>query len=326
MKTDLMVVNFDQDCLNLVNFEGQPYVAMKPIVKALSLDWRSQQRKLLENKDKFNYGHIAIVAEDGKKREMGCIPLKKLNGWLFTVNPLKIPNLDIRAKVEKYQEDCFEVLWNHWVNNSEKSSIQKMMDNLHKMKVTMCGFDQMSYDERKQMQSVQLEIQGILGLRPKSQVYKRIKMREPLNLLINGISSGRFRRMIGLQPQHRDVDNRPMKTVDFLPQANQYAICKADLYLVNFLEECEYAVEYSEACQLYLQYGNMAKIEAERKYHVKLHDSVRDIIQSSLDFVQQQLDSDVSPYGQTEQRLEQLKMKLNEELYQSIPSIQEKVA
>lgn len=212
------------------------------------------------------------------------------------------------------------------IKDSEKSSIQKMMDNLHKMKVTMCGFDQMSYDERKQMQSVQWEIQGILGLRPKSQVYKRIKMREPLNLLINGISSGRFRRMIGLQPQHRDVDNRPMKTVDFLPQANQYAICKADLYLVNFLEECEYAVEYSEACQLYLQYGNMAKIEAERKYHVKLHDSVRDIIQSSLDFVQQQLDSDVSPYGQTEQRLEQLKMKLNEELHQSMQSVQEKAA
>lgn len=212
------------------------------------------------------------------------------------------------------------------LRDSEKSSIERMMDNLHKMKVTMCGFDQMSFDERKRMQSVQWEIQGILGLRPKSQVYKRIKMREPLNLLINGISSGQFRRMIGLQPQHRDVDNRPMKTCDFLPQANQYAICKADLYLINFLEECAYEVEYDEACQLYLQYGNMAKIEAERKYQVKLHDSVREIIQSSLDFVQQQLDSDVSPYGQTEQRLEQLKIKLNEELKQNMQPVNAKVA
>lgn len=83
MKTDLMVVAFEQDCLNLVNFEGQPYVAIKPLVRSLSMSWGSQHTKLLENKDKFNYTVIAIVAEDGKKRKMGCIPLKKLNGWLL---------------------------------------------------------------------------------------------------------------------------------------------------------------------------------------------------------------------------------------------------
>ena len=154
MKTNLMLVNFAEDCLNLVDYEGQPYVAMKPIVKALNLAWQTQQRKLLENKEKFNYHHMAIVAEDGKCREMGCIPLKKLNGWLFSVAPAKIPDLETRAKIVKYQEECFEALWNYWTTQSKKSSIQKMIDNLHTMNQTMCGFDQMPYDERKQMQNV----------------------------------------------------------------------------------------------------------------------------------------------------------------------------
>ncbi|WP_267238503.1 phage antirepressor N-terminal domain-containing protein [Pasteurella multocida] len=32
---------------------------------------------------------MSIVAEDGKLREMLCMPLKKLNGWLFSINSEK---------------------------------------------------------------------------------------------------------------------------------------------------------------------------------------------------------------------------------------------
>ena len=39
-------VDFHQDKLTLVEYNGQPYVAMKPLVENMGLDWRSQQRKL----------------------------------------------------------------------------------------------------------------------------------------------------------------------------------------------------------------------------------------------------------------------------------------
>jgi hypothetical protein len=44
---------------------------------------------------------------------MGCLPLKKLNGWLFSINPEKV-RADIRDKLIQYQEECFTVLHDYW--------------------------------------------------------------------------------------------------------------------------------------------------------------------------------------------------------------------
>ena len=68
-------------CMHIIKF-----VAMKPIVEGIGLDWKSQYAKITQNKDKFNYGDIAIVAADGKNRQMLCMPITKLNGWLFSIN------------------------------------------------------------------------------------------------------------------------------------------------------------------------------------------------------------------------------------------------
>jgi hypothetical protein len=104
-----------------VNFHGQPlviaivddecFVAMKPIVEGMGLNWRSQQAKLRASQ---RYGVIAIPLETkGGIQEMLCIPLEKLNGWLFSINPEKV-RPDIKPKVELYQEECFVVLYNYW--------------------------------------------------------------------------------------------------------------------------------------------------------------------------------------------------------------------
>lgn len=92
---------------------GVAYVAMKPIVENIGLSWSSQVQKMLKMKDKFNYVDIDMVASDGKKRIMGCIPLKKLNGWLFSINPAKVRD-DIRDRLIRYQEECFTALHDYW--------------------------------------------------------------------------------------------------------------------------------------------------------------------------------------------------------------------
>lgn len=89
------------------------YTAVKPIVDALGLSWSSQHRKLENSNGKFNCAHMSIVAEDGKIRQMLCMPIKKLNGWLFSINPEKVRS-DLKEKVICYQEECFEALYNYW--------------------------------------------------------------------------------------------------------------------------------------------------------------------------------------------------------------------
>ncbi len=105
------------------------HVAMKPVVLGMGLDWKTQSRKLENNKKKFNYGQMTMVASDGKSRLMGCIPLRKLNGWLFSINPEKV-KASIRKTVVRYQEECFQVLHDYWHNGiavSESVPLEKTL-------------------------------------------------------------------------------------------------------------------------------------------------------------------------------------------------------
>lgn len=92
---------------------GVTYVAMRQIVENIGIDWTGQSVKLRKMKDKFNCRDISMVAADGKLRKLLCIPLKKLNGWLFSINPEKV-RADIRDKLIQYREECFSVLHDYW--------------------------------------------------------------------------------------------------------------------------------------------------------------------------------------------------------------------
>ncbi|MEI7006032.1 phage antirepressor N-terminal domain-containing protein, partial [Pectobacterium parmentieri] len=105
-----------------VQFHGQPiitamvagiaYVAMKPIVENIGVDWSGQMAKLKNQRGKFGCRDISTPTNGGFQK-MLCIPLRKLNGWLFSINPEKVRD-DIREKLIKYQEECFTVLHEYW--------------------------------------------------------------------------------------------------------------------------------------------------------------------------------------------------------------------
>lgn len=99
--------------VTLVDNNGIAYVAMREIVEGIGLSWGTQSIKLNENSKKFNCFHIETVGADGKNRQMLCMPIKKLNGWLFSINPNKV-RADLKERLENYQEECFLALWDYW--------------------------------------------------------------------------------------------------------------------------------------------------------------------------------------------------------------------
>lgn len=119
-------VPFHGDNLYVVNYSGQPYVPMKPIVEGMGMDWASQFTKL-KQRFKSTIAEITMVAEDGKSRNMLCIALRKLSGWLHTISPNKVKP-EIRDKVIRYQEECDDVLYEYWttgeVKPKHKSTVQ----------------------------------------------------------------------------------------------------------------------------------------------------------------------------------------------------------
>ncbi|HGV4135792.1 phage antirepressor Ant [Escherichia coli] len=103
---------------------GVAYVAMKQIVENLGMSWSTQQTKLMKQISKFNCVHMNMVAADGKLRKLLCLPLKKLNGWLFSINPEKV-RADIRDKLIQYQEECFTVLHDYWTKGKAENARKK---------------------------------------------------------------------------------------------------------------------------------------------------------------------------------------------------------
>ncbi|MDW0618197.1 phage antirepressor N-terminal domain-containing protein [Mannheimia haemolytica] len=99
--------------ITLVDHNGVAYVAMREVVTGIGLDWKVQHRKLTAQSEKFSCGHMTTTGKDGKKYEMLCIPIKKLNGWLFSLNPNKV-RPDLKQRLEEYQEECFLALWDYW--------------------------------------------------------------------------------------------------------------------------------------------------------------------------------------------------------------------
>ena len=126
-----MTVPFHNAELYLVEFNGQPYTAMRPIVESMGLDWKAQ---LVKIKQRFNsvVGEITTTGKDGKQYKMLCLPLKKLFGWLMTISPNKVKP-ELRDTVIKYQEECDDVLWDYWTKGkavNPRKSTPKDRENL----------------------------------------------------------------------------------------------------------------------------------------------------------------------------------------------------
>lgn len=106
------LVPFANGELTLIDNDGEPYVAMKPVVEGMGLTWKTQYRKIVQ---RFNSVMVEMTTtgKDGKQYSMLCLPLKKLLGWLMTISPNKV-KAELRATIVRYQEECDEVLWQYW--------------------------------------------------------------------------------------------------------------------------------------------------------------------------------------------------------------------
>ncbi|EBZ6410153.1 hypothetical protein EWI94_24915 [Salmonella enterica subsp. enterica serovar Kottbus] len=126
-----MTVPFYGNSLYVVNHNGEPYTPMKPIVEGMGMDWASQFTKM---KQRFKTSIVKITMQlpgDEQRREIICLALRKLAGWLQTISPNKV-RPEIRERVIRYQEECDDVLYEYWtkgvVVNPRKASVMEELN------------------------------------------------------------------------------------------------------------------------------------------------------------------------------------------------------
>ncbi len=91
--------------------DGTILVPMRPLVEALGLDWPSQYQRLKRDPMLRVRQGVVIITTPGGEQRFLALPLKLLPGFLFGLNASRVKP-ELRARILRYQEDCYEVLWN----------------------------------------------------------------------------------------------------------------------------------------------------------------------------------------------------------------------
>ena len=113
--TALITVQFHGDIIQAVDINGKPHISIRSICDALGINWSGQLQRMKR--------HDAIgptvcvthtVGADGKQREIVCLPLDMLNGWLFGITASRVKDPSKRVRLVDYQRECFAVLDRHF--------------------------------------------------------------------------------------------------------------------------------------------------------------------------------------------------------------------
>ncbi len=108
-------VDFHGNEITVIEKDEQQYVAMKPIVEAMGLIW-NKQLELIKRDPVLNKGVTVMgIPSVGGIQEMVCLPLNKLNGWLFKINAGRYTGKRQEA-IMRYQEECYDVLFDYFHN------------------------------------------------------------------------------------------------------------------------------------------------------------------------------------------------------------------
>ena len=142
------VVEFYGDDITAVLIEegsrSLVYIPVRPICDYLGIDWSAQRQRI--NRDPVLSDElipcVVVTPTQGQpdqRREMLCLPLDMINGWLFGINANRVRK-ELRERVLQYQRECYRVLAEafverpgslDWVDESASSmaALQQIREN-----------------------------------------------------------------------------------------------------------------------------------------------------------------------------------------------------
>lgn len=116
----IITVDFRSDTLFAVERDDGVFVALKPIVQALGLDWKAQHRRVSEDAV-LREGMVTMTMPSvGGMQETTCLRLDLVNGWLFTIDESRVKDEEVRQRVLMYKRECHSVLFEHFYGKQIK--------------------------------------------------------------------------------------------------------------------------------------------------------------------------------------------------------------
>ena len=130
--TTLVAVQFHSQELLATLVDGVPYVAVKPICENLGIDWDSQNKRIKRHPVLSKGTVIMTAPSNGGMQEMVMLPIKLLHGWLFGIDSNRV-SADVQDLIVQYQEECFDVLANHFMGGGIKKPLPEYTNEMAEM-------------------------------------------------------------------------------------------------------------------------------------------------------------------------------------------------
>lgn len=115
------VVFYDDEIIAVQVEDGTVYVPLRPICDLLGIQWSAQRRRINRDEILSEVAQIISVSVTDtlrtRDREMLCLPLDFVNGFLFGINAQRV-NPEIKPKLLRYQRDCYQVLADAFIDRS----------------------------------------------------------------------------------------------------------------------------------------------------------------------------------------------------------------
>ena len=130
---NLVAVEFNNNQIEVI--EDTQSIVVKDICEDIGLDFRGQHSKIIS--DESFESKLIKVQTRGGLQEVFTIPLSKLNGWLFSINPNKVKP-EVKQKLIEYKKECFNVLNNYFnqgiaINHrATDTDLQKILNQIEK--------------------------------------------------------------------------------------------------------------------------------------------------------------------------------------------------
>lgn len=138
MSNQLTSIDFNSQTILTAQQNGIIYTAIKPICENIGLAWNAQLERI--NRDEVlnsTVRMIRMVANDGKNREMLCLPIHYLNGWLFGVDTNRV-KAEIKDKLITYKKECYQALFDYWNKGQPKKT------NAHQRQALVTACDKLA--------------------------------------------------------------------------------------------------------------------------------------------------------------------------------------
>ena len=93
--------------------DSMVHIPIRPICELLGVDWSAQRRRI--NRDTVlseEMRSVAVTTTEGERlvtREMQCLPLDYISGFLFGINADRVKP-ELKERVVRYQRECYKVL------------------------------------------------------------------------------------------------------------------------------------------------------------------------------------------------------------------------